>query len=181
MLLLQGVTIGGIPIPSREPLFLATIAVHVAAGVVATVAGAVAMLSHKAAGPHPRSGTVYFWALVVVCTTMGTLAVARWPADNHLAALGILAFTSAFVGRRARRHDWPRWPLLHIAGMGASYVFLLTAFYVDNGPHLPGWRRLPAEVFWFLPAAVGLPSIIHAVRKYRAGGRSPIGSRGDRT
>jgi hypothetical protein len=24
-----------------------------------------------------------------------------------------------------------------VTGMGISYILLLTAFYVDNGPHLP--------------------------------------------
>jgi hypothetical protein len=41
--------------------------------------------------------------------------------------------------------------------MGASYIALLTAFYVDNGPHLPFWNRLPTLAFWLLPAAVGVP------------------------
>ena len=27
--------------------------------------------------------------------------------------------------------------------MGASYILLLTAFYVDNGKNLPLWRELP--------------------------------------
>ena len=110
---------------------------------------------------------MYFWALSIVTLTMAGLAVARWPDDNHLAVLGILAFASAFVGRRARRRQWPRWPLVHIPGMGVSYVLMLTAFYVDNGPHLPGWRLLPVLAFWLIPAAVGVPLIVYATRKYR--------------
>ncbi|MEO8620714.1 MAG: DUF2306 domain-containing protein [bacterium] len=174
MLLLQGITIGGIPIPSREPLLLATVAVHIVAGIVATVAGAATMLAPKAAGQHPRYGTLYFWALVVVCITMAALAVLRWPADNALAALGILALGSAFIGRRARRNDWSRWPMVHIPGMSGSYILMLTAFYVDNGPHLPLWRRLPAIAFWILPAAIGLPLMIRAVWKYRDAHRAPV-------
>ena len=41
--------------------------------------------------------------------------------------------------------------------MGVSYVALLTAFYVDNGPHLPIWDRLPALALWLLPSTIGLP------------------------
>jgi hypothetical protein len=48
---------------------------------------------------------------------------------------------------------------LHIAGIGASYVLLLTAFYVDNGPNLPLWRLLPRIAFWQLPTAVRAPII----------------------
>jgi hypothetical protein len=35
--------------------------------------------------------------------------------------------------------------------MGSSYLGLLTAFYVDNGPQLPLWNRLPDWSFWILP------------------------------
>lgn len=166
-MLAQGVTIGGIPIPSRHPLFLATVAVHVAAGIVAVVAGAAAMLSEKTFGRHPRYGTLYFRALCVVGVTMGALAIARWPDDNHLAVLGIFALLCAFIGRRARRRQWARWPFIHIPGMGVSYVLMLTAFYVDNGPHLPGWRLLPPVALWIVPAAIGMPVIVYAMRKHR--------------
>ena len=37
--------------------------------------------------------------------------------------------------------------------MGLSYMAMLTAFYVDNGPHLPLWDRLPTVAFWLLPGA----------------------------
>jgi len=163
----QGITVGGIPIPSRDPWFLAAVAVHVVAGVVAVVAGAIAMLSPKRQGRHPRAGTAYFWALVVISVTMALLAVARWPEDNHLAALGILAIGSAAVGRAARRARWRRWVPIHITGMGVSYVVTLTAFYVDNGAHLPLWNRLPTIAFWLLPTFVGAPIILMALRRRR--------------
>ncbi len=51
--------------------------------------------------------------------------------------------------------------------MGTGYVAMLTAFYVDNGPHLPLWDRLPPLTFWFLPAAIGAPIIARAVRSAR--------------
>ena len=174
-LLLQGITVGGIPIPSRDPWFLAAIIVHVAAGLVATIAGAAAMLSRKASGRHPRSGTIYFWALVVVCVTMGGLALTQWPNDEYLLALGSLALLSAIVGRKARRRRWPRWRLVHIPGMGASYILMMTAFYVDNGPHLPVWKRMPSVALWLLPAAIGVPLIIRALFSYRGIDNSSVG------
>ena len=51
--------------------------------------------------------------------------------------------------------------------MGIGYVAMLTAFYVDNGPHLPLWDRLPPITFWFLPSAVGVPIVIRAVLTWR--------------
>ena len=55
----------------------------------------------------------------------------------------------------------------HIAGMGIAYVAMLTTFYVDNGPHLPLWDRLPTLAFWLLPSAIGAPIIARAVMHAR--------------
>jgi hypothetical protein len=161
----DGISLAGIPVPSREPWFLATVGVHVLAGILAVIAGATAMLSPKAPGRHPHAGTVYFWALVTACVTMSALALARWPVDNHLFALGVLALGSATIGRAARRRLWGRWVRVHISLMGLSYVLMLTAFYVDNGPHLPLWNRLPPLAFWLLPTLVGVPLIVRALRR----------------
>jgi hypothetical protein len=62
----QGVVVFGIPIPSSSPVFLGIVAVHVAAGLICSVAGIVAMLAPKRSGRHPSAGTVYYWGLVVV-------------------------------------------------------------------------------------------------------------------
>jgi hypothetical protein len=51
--------------------------------------------------------------------------------------------------------------------MGVGYVAMLTAFYVDNGPHLPVWDRLPTLAFWLLPSAIGAPIIARAVIRAR--------------
>lgn len=51
--------------------------------------------------------------------------------------------------------------------MGASLAAMLTAFYVDNGPHLPAWDHLPTVGFWLLPGAVAAPLVIRAVRRHR--------------
>ena len=154
--------LAGIPMPSTNPIFLAIVAVHILMGLTCVVAGAVAMLSPKQPGRHPTFGKVYFWCLSVVFATAVTLSLFRWAEDYQLALLGTLAFAAALFGRTARRHRWMGWPRLHITGMGLSYVVLLTAFYVDNGPHLPVWKELPPIAFWLLPAIVGLPIITWA-------------------
>jgi hypothetical protein len=158
----QGIVILGIPIPSSSPLFLAIVGVHVAAGLVCVVAGAVAMLSSKRAGRHPFAGTVYYWGLVVVFVSMTVMSIMRWPHDIHLLILGILSFAAGFIGRAARRRLWAGWPRIHITGMGLSYILLLTAFYVDNGPNLPVWRHLPHLAYWLAPGLVGLPILLWA-------------------
>jgi len=50
--------------------------------------------------------------------------------------------------------------------MSASYILLLTAFYVDNGKSLPLWRELPQIAFWLLPSAIGAPIILYALRQH---------------
>ena len=160
------IVIGGIPLPSDAPLFLALIALHLAAGLTVVIAGAVAMLSRKQAGRHPFAGTIYYWALAVVFVTMSVLALTRWSEDYHLFVLGLLAFIAATIGRTARRSLWRGWPRIHIIGMGASYILTITAFYVDNGPNLPLWRELPSIAFWILPTLIGAPILINALIRH---------------
>jgi hypothetical protein len=156
------VVIGGILLPSDAPLFLAFVGLHVAAGLVCVIAGLIAMLSRKQHGRHPQAGTIYYWSLAVVATTMSVLAISRWADDYHLFILGALSFVAAMIGRTARRRFWPAWARLHMTGMGASYILMITAFYVDNGPNLPLWRELPPIAFWILPALVGVPILLNA-------------------
>jgi hypothetical protein len=108
------IVIDGIPLPSDAALFLAFIAVHLAAGLIAVVAGVVAMLSRKQAGRHPQAGTVYYWALAIVFVTMSALAFSRWSEDYHLFVLGLLSFIAATIGRMARRRLWSGWPRIHM-------------------------------------------------------------------
>jgi len=162
----QGVVVLGIPIPSSSPVFLSIVAVHVAAGLVCTIAGIVAMLAPKRAGRHPSAGTAYYWSLVVVFLTMAALSILRWPANTHLFVLGILSFSAGVIGRIARRRLWPGWLQVHVTGMAVSYILLLTAFYVDNGPHLPLWRSLPLLAHWLLPSLVGAPILVWALRRH---------------
>ena len=158
--------VAGIPIPSDSPGFLAGVAVHVLLGVTAVVCGAVAMLSHKGPGRHPMSGTAYFWSLAGVFITASALAFARWGQDRTLFVLATAAFASASVGRQARRRRWPDWPRWHMAGMGVSYIIMLTAFYVDNGAHLPVWRDLPPLAYWLTPSLIGGPILAIALLRH---------------
>jgi hypothetical protein len=89
-----------------------------------------------------------------------------WAENYHLFILGALSFTSAYFGRTAARRRWQQWPRLHLTGMGASYILMLTAFYVDNGKNLPLWKELPEIAIWFLPSAIGVPLILYALFRH---------------
>jgi hypothetical protein len=160
------IAIAGIPLPSDAPLFLALIALHITAGLTAVIAGVIAMLSQKGPGRHPKAGTVYYWCLAIVFVTMSALALSRWSEDYHLFILGLLSIVAATIGRAARRRSWPSWARIHMTGMGASYILLITAFYVDNGPNLPLWRELPQIAYWILPSLVGVPILLNAFLRH---------------
>src|SRR6516165_4458259 len=76
------------------------------------------------------------------------------------------SFIAGFIGRLARRQRWQGWTRWHIAGMGLSYILLLTAFYVDNGKSLPLWKELPPIAYWLVPGAIGIPLIVHALLRH---------------
>jgi len=156
----------GTQIGSTAPAFLAFLAVHVLAGLAAVATGAAAALSRKGSQRHILAGRWFYRAITVVFATAVTLGVIRWRQDYHLVIIGAVAFAAATVGFLHRRWHRPG-DTGHIAGMGGAYIAMLTAFYVDNGPHLPLWDRLPPIAFWFLPSVIGAPATIRAVIKAR--------------
>lgn len=164
--------VAGLDLPSTSPVFLVFVGIHITAGLTSVVTGAVAALSRKGSGRHITFGRIYFGGICTVFATATALAVMRWREDYGLFLIGLVAFSLALTGFTARVRHWPG-DGTHIICMGGSYVAMLTAFYVDNGKHLPLWDRLPTAVFWVLPSAVGLPLIIRALRKYRPP-RAPI-------
>jgi hypothetical protein len=164
--MLTAARIFGDQVGSTAPVFLAFLAVHVLAGLTAVVTGAAAALVRKGSPRHIRAGRWYYRAITVVFATATVLAALRWRQDYYLFLIGAVAFTAATVGYLHRRRHRPG-DTGHIAGMGVSYVAMLTAFYVDNGPHLPLWDRLPVLVFWLLPSAIGALIIIRAVIRAR--------------
>ena len=156
----------GDQVGSTAPVFLTFLAIHVIAGLTALINGAIAALSHKGSSRHIRAGRWFYRAITVVFATAIALAIMRWRQDYYLVIIGAIAFTAATIGSQHRRRHRPG-DTGHIAGMGIGYTAMLTAFYVDNGPHLPLWDRLPALAFWLLPSAVAAPLIARAVIRAR--------------
>ena len=152
----------GDQVGSTAPVFLAFLSIHVIAGLTAVIAGAIAALTSKGSSRHIRAGRWFYRAITVVFSTAAALAIMRWRQDYHLVIIGTVAFTAATIGYLHRRRHRPG-DTGHIVGMGTGYVAMLTAFYVDNGPHLPVWDRLPPLTFWFLPGVTGAPVIARAV------------------
>jgi len=152
----------GDQVGSTAPVFLAVLAVHVIAGLAAVITGAIAALARKGSPRHIRAGRWYYRVITVVFGTAAGLAAMRWAQDWYLLIIGAVAFGAATAGVAHRRRHRPG-DTGHIAGMGIAYTAMLTAFYVDNGPHLPLWDRLPALTFWFLPSVIAAPVIARAI------------------
>jgi len=159
------INILGIEIPDSRPAFLATLAVHVTAGIVSVVSGAVAAFSRKRPGRHPKAGVVYAAGLATIFVSATIMAIMRWQHSWYLFVIACVAFTLGAVGVLARERGRHRWMTWHGACMGMSYVALLTGFYVDNGPQLPVWDRLPRLALWLIPSVVGIPVILIALAR----------------
>jgi hypothetical protein len=162
----------GDQVGSAAPAFLAILAVHVIAGLAAVITGAIAALARKGSPRHIRVGRWYYRAITAVFATAAALAAMRWAQDWYLLVLGTVAFAAATAGYLHRRRHRPG-DTGHIAGMGIAYTAMLTAFYVDNGPHLPLWDRLPALAFWLLPSGIAAPLITRAITRARNGPPRP--------
>lgn len=169
----------GDQVGSAAPIFLAFLAVHVIAGLTAVITGAAAALARKGSPRHVRAGRWYYRAITAVFATATALAVMRWRQDYYLFVIGAIAFTAATIGYLHRRRHRPG-DTTHILGMGVAYTAMLTAFYVDNGPHLPLWDHLPVLAFWLLPSVIAAPlitrAIVRARRCRRAGPDQPPGT-----
>jgi hypothetical protein len=166
---------------TEDVVFAVALRVHIVAGLVAVVSGALAATAAKRPGRHPAAGTVYAWAMVGVFVTAVTMSLLRLHRNWHLLVIATVAFAAMSTGWLARRRRWRGRLRTHILGMGGSYVVLLTGFYVDNGPNLPLWNRLPPLAFWFLPSLVGVPLLRRALarrglRVFRPGWRAAPGS-----
>lgn len=162
----------GLPVPDAGPLFLAALTVHILAGLTCVSCGAMTALSPKGGSRHVRFGRIYLWGLVVLFTTLTIMSVIRWQANAHLFAIGSATAVAGLTGYLNRR----RHQLVHIAGMGLSYIGLLTGFYVDNGPNLPLWEHLPSWSYWLLPGLIGIPLTARAIWRRRATSRSGVWS-----
>jgi hypothetical protein len=157
----------GLPIPNEGTLFDVALAGHIAAGLTCVVTGALAVTAPKRRGRHTLSGRIFLWSLALVFVSSTTMAGLRFAQDWHLMVIGTVAFGVGCLGYLARRRQRPGWLRVHIPAMGGAYIALFTGFYVDNGPHLPVWDRLPHLAYWTLPSLVGVPLILRALARRR--------------
>ena len=117
---------------------------------------------------HRRWGRWYRGSLAPTVLSAAALATVRPAADWPLLVLGAVAVVAAVLGRPTG----PRRPAAagrtrHATAMAVSYSALLTAFYVDNGSHLPLWNRLPTLAFWLGPTLIATLLLARSARRDR--------------
>jgi peptidoglycan/LPS O-acetylase OafA/YrhL len=144
----------------RDP----ALAIHIAAGTTGLILGPIAMRAPKRRGPHTRLGEVYHWILLVVCASATLLAVLSWGRLWGFLPVAAFSYANALVGYVAAKRRWRRWLRAHIAGMGGSYIALVTALLVVNVG-----QRLP--LVWFVPTVVGSPLIAWVISEVDRGRR----------
>ena len=165
-------------VPADRVVFTGALACHITSGLTCVVTGVLATTAAKRSGRHTSAGTIYVWSLAVVFASATIMASLRFAQDWHLLLIAVVAFTAGTLGYLARRRRWRGWLRIHLLGMSGSYISLLTGFYVDNGPRLPLWNRLPDIAFWLLPSVVGIPLVVRAMaRRHLTLFRQPAGGR----
>ena len=99
-------------------------------------------------------------------STVMILSIIRWPYNIHLLSIGVLGITATLAGYRLAKKKTLNWTRFHTICMGASYILLMTGFYVDNGKNLPFWKLFPQWFFWVFPAVAGIPIIVFVLRNH---------------
>jgi hypothetical protein len=133
---------------------------HITAGTAGLALGPVAMLAPKRRGRHTRAGGVYHWTVLAVCLSATGLALLSWPELWWFLPIAAFSYANALLGYMAVRIRWANWLGAHIAGMGGSYIALVTALLVVNGSG--------QLILWFLPTIVGTPLIAWAINRVTA-------------
>jgi hypothetical protein len=154
-------------------LFSWLLALHIAAGCLCLLSGAIAILSKKRRGRHTIAGELYHGGFVAILVTSVTMAILHWSTSAYLFYIGIFSYSLAAVGYFARKRRIRGWLGVHIGGMLGSYIAIITAVLVVNAPHTPLLSGIPILWLWFAPTIVGTPLIFLVGRKYKKAKKLP--------
>jgi uncharacterized membrane protein len=136
---------------------------HVVAGLVALVAGAIALFSRKGGARHRSSGMVFVYSMLFMSATGALIAALRWTPISVIA--GVLTFYLVLTGlltvrRRAPGHGAVDRVALGVA-LAAGVAALAYGFLAVAGTGRKD--GIPAAVY-FMFGAVGLLAALGDVR-----------------
>ena len=116
--------------------------IHVAAGGLAIVLGAVALVARKGGGLHRRSGLVFVYAMLVMAGSASILALRNGPTDPNLMA-GLL--TAYFVGTALMTVRPPSPWTRRINGVALTFALALASFALIRGVEAVNSPRVTAN------------------------------------
>jgi uncharacterized membrane protein YeaQ/YmgE (transglycosylase-associated protein family) len=140
----------------RDPILV----VHIVAGTAGLILGPIAMTARKRRGRHTRAGGAYHWVMLAVCLSAAAMSLLDWQRIWWFLPIAVFSYANALLGYAAVNLRWRNWLAHHIAGMGGSYIALVTALLVVNVGPSP-------LIVWFVPSIVGTPLILWIVGRRR--------------
>ncbi|WP_026584232.1 hypothetical protein [Bacillus sp. J33] len=146
-------------------IFTILLVIHILAGSVCLLTGAIASIAKKKKGNHTMIGEVYYGGYVVIFITSLIMAIMNWSESAYLFYIAIFSYGLALIGYLARKLRWRNWLTVHIGGMLGSYIGIITATLVVNGSKIPFVNEIPSLLLWFIPTIIGTP-IISLVSRY---------------
>ncbi len=152
-------------------LFTLLLVIHIMAGTICLITGALAAMARKSKGAHTLAGEIYHGAYAAIFVTSVWMAILHWEQSAYLFYIAIFSYGLALFGYLARKRRWPNWIGKHIGGMLGSYIGVITAVLVVNGPKIPLLDEVPVLLLWFLPTIIGTPLIFMTGAKYKNSGR----------
>ncbi|SFL23127.1 hypothetical protein SAMN03159341_104145 [Paenibacillus sp. 1_12] len=124
-------------------------------------------MATKRRGIHTLIGEIYHGAFVAIFITSVAMGIMHWSQSAYLLFIGIFSYSIALYGYLSKKLRWNNWLGKHIGGMLGSYIAIITAVLVVNGPNIPLIKQLPTLLLWFLPTIIGTPIIILIGKRYK--------------
>jgi hypothetical protein len=152
------------------------LSLHLIAGSVGLVLGALAIWAEQEARHQSRAGAAYHWSVLgVSLTALGLVGLE--PSELWwLVPLAVLAYALAVLGRVAPRWRGRGWVRAYAHGQGGSYIALVTALLVvslDGPAMVAGWVVPTLVGTWLIQRRVA--RISAALGQAMAGGDLGLG------
>ena len=140
---------------------------HILAGLLALVSGAVAFATYKGGRLHSRSGLAFAGAMIVMATSGATVAVLRQNAFSHLneIAANLTAYL-VITGYLSVQRRTPLAPWIDLLTCAAAFVLAFWAYAI--GAQAIGQHGAPAPAF-FMFGTLALLGGSGDARKWRFG------------
>jgi hypothetical protein len=134
--------------------------IHMAAGGLAIILGAVALSAKKGGRIHRRSGLLFVYAMLVMCVTAAILALRSGAIGNVVGAMGTAYFVLTALTTVRPASPWTRG--INVAGLtvavGLALFNIVAGFEAFHSP--TGWRNgAPFQMLFFLATIMMLAAI----------------------